>query len=456
MIKKSQKSINIENIENKDGGIINFYNDSPIDKNSKKIDIAAVDRYSTPLIANVDMTPFGNKGYFRVSTRVTEKLNNQTIYQKYLTFGSEKKAKETMDFIVGVMEGIKDEAEIELRHSAFLIPRIWSKLSNISDDVDIAYHDGEDASIKLRFNNNQFDGKDNPIPQGFVGEENRSTYTQGVAPNIADIIGAPSQYTNPGRTGVMAKGMNKMIKTSSKQNNNLISKSFENILLKYPLLKRPGINAIRKIIKKELGTLPRGSTLTVNYSGRKIVVYLDAPEGMRWTEGVSSFSYEEYFDENNIFEFINDTVDDIKSRFNYQPITEEFLEIDPDYEDDMKFHMEWDEKEKKDIDKESNYKKIISTSIKNIFSKLINKKQFTNEEAKEIGEEIGIDWEKVEFSVSDFKKGLEVEVEHDDDPQTDVVRDDKRKYDYVGKIAWRHLKESPRYYKELDKMEKKF
>lgn len=322
MIKKSQKSINIENIENKDGGIINFYNDSPIDKNSKKIDIAAVDRYSTPLVANVDMTPFGEKGYFRVATRVTEKLNNQTIYQKYLTFGSEKKAKENFDFIVGVMEGIKDEAEIELRHSAFLIPRIWSKLSNISNDTDIAYHDGEDASIKLRFNNNQFDGKDNPIPGGWIGSEQTpwGTYTQGVvSSNIADIIGAPSQYTNPGRTGVMAKGMNKMIKTSSKQNKILsISSTYKNIFLKY------------------------------------------------------------------------------------------------------------------------------------------SKKSFSTEEAKEIGEEIGIDWEKVKFSVSDFKKGLEVEVEHDDDPQTDVVRDDKRKYDYVGKIAWRHLKESPRYYKELDKMEKKF
>lgn len=62
----------------------------------------------------------------------------------------------------------------------------------------------------------------------------------------------------------------------------------------------------------------------------------------------------------------------------------------------------------------------------------------------------------VDFKVEDFKKGLNVEVEHDDDPQTDVVRDDDEKWESVGKIAWRHLKESPDYYKELDKMEKKF
>lgn len=77
------------------------------------------------------------------------------------------------------------------------------------------------------------------------------------------------------------------------------------------------------------------------------------------------------------------------------------------------------------------------------------KKFFTTEEAKQIGDEIGIDWTKVD--PEQFKQGLHVELEHGaHDGQTNVTNDDLI---VTGKIAWAHLKEFPDYYTRLKKME---
>jgi len=77
-------------------------------------------------------------------------------------------------------------------------------------------------------------------------------------------------------------------------------------------------------------------------------------------------------------------------------------------------------------------------------------RHFAKEEAKEIGEAIGIDWSKVDFE--QFRMGLEVELEHGKrDPQTDVTHDDPV---MTGKIALAHLKELPDYYTRLAKMER--
>ena len=76
-------------------------------------------------------------------------------------------------------------------------------------------------------------------------------------------------------------------------------------------------------------------------------------------------------------------------------------------------------------------------------------KVFTSEEAKKIGDAIGIDWDKVD--IKEFKAGLSVELEHGShDPETNVINDD---YNLAGKIAWAHLKELPDYYTRLEKME---
>ena len=51
------------------------------------------------------------------------------------------------------------------------------------------------------------------------------------------------------------------------------------------------------------------------------------------------------------------------------------------------------------------------------------KKNFTTEEAKEIGEKLGIDWSR--FDVEQYRIGLDVELEHGKiDPHTNVTGDD--------------------------------
>lgn len=75
--------------------------------------------------------------------------------------------------------------------------------------------------------------------------------------------------------------------------------------------------------------------------------------------------------------------------------------------------------------------------------------RFTSEEAKKIGEELGIDWSK--FDAEQFRMGLDVELEHGSrDSKTNVTNDDEI---MTGKIALAHLNEFPDYYTRLEKME---
>jgi len=76
-------------------------------------------------------------------------------------------------------------------------------------------------------------------------------------------------------------------------------------------------------------------------------------------------------------------------------------------------------------------------------------RQFTSDEAKKIGDEIGVDWNKI--SIDEFRMGLAVELEHGThDPDTNVTDDD---FVATGKIALAHLKEFADYYTRLGKME---
>lgn len=76
---------------------------------------------------------------------------------------------------------------------------------------------------------------------------------------------------------------------------------------------------------------------------------------------------------------------------------------------------------------------------------------FSADEARRIGEQIGIDWSSSPFDVEQFRRGMEVELEHGShDPDTDVTGNDQV---LAGKIAWAHLKEFPDYYTRLDRME---
>ena len=67
---------------------------------------------------------------------------------------------------------------------------------------------------------------------------------------------------------------------------------------------------------------------------------------------------------------------------------------------------------------------------------------FTAEEARRVGEQIGIDWETAPFDV-ELEHGLH-------DASTNVTGDDPL---VTGKIALAHLNEFPDYYTRLERME---
>ena len=77
------------------------------------------------------------------------------------------------------------------------------------------------------------------------------------------------------------------------------------------------------------------------------------------------------------------------------------------------------------------------------------KRRTTTEEARRVGDLIGVDWGTCDLE--QLRAGMDVEFEHGShDPQTDVTDDDPV---LTGKIALAHLKEFPDYYTRLARME---
>ena len=75
----------------------------------------------------------------------------------------------------------------------------------------------------------------------------------------------------------------------------------------------------------------------------------------------------------------------------------------------------------------------------------------SEDDARRIGEQIGIDWATAPFDVDQFRRGMDVELEHGaHDSATDVTGDDPI---VTGKIALAHLNEFADYYTRLEKME---
>ncbi len=82
---------------------------------------------------------------------------------------------------------------------------------------------------------------------------------------------------------------------------------------------------------------------------------------------------------------------------------------------------------------------------------MTDKATFSVEEARSVGEEIGIDWADTPFDVEQFRMGMDVELEHGlHDLMTNVTDSDPL---ITGKIALAHLKEFPDYYTRLARME---
>ena len=77
--------------------------------------------------------------------------------------------------------------------------------------------------------------------------------------------------------------------------------------------------------------------------------------------------------------------------------------------------------------------------------------RFETSEALEIAAKLGIDWATSPFDVEQFRRGLDVELEHGShDPETNVTNDDPI---LTGKIALAHLRELSDYYTRLAEME---
>jgi hypothetical protein len=75
---------------------------------------------------------------------------------------------------------------------------------------------------------------------------------------------------------------------------------------------------------------------------------------------------------------------------------------------------------------------------------------FSKEEAEQIDNKLGVKWDK--FDADQFKRGLNVELEHGlRNEETNVTNDDPI---LTGKIALAHLNEFPDYYDRLETLEK--
>jgi hypothetical protein len=81
----------------------------------------------------------------------------------------------------------------------------------------------------------------------------------------------------------------------------------------------------------------------------------------------------------------------------------------------------------------------------------MNTREFTEQEARVIGQQIGVDWSAGDVDLEQFRMGLAIELEHGtQDPATNVTNDDET---ITGKIALAHLREIPDYYTRLAAME---
>ncbi len=79
-------------------------------------------------------------------------------------------------------------------------------------------------------------------------------------------------------------------------------------------------------------------------------------------------------------------------------------------------------------------------------------RRFSLENARKVGEKLGIDWGNSPFDVEQFRRGMNVELEHGKrSPITNVTHDEPV---LTGKIALAHLNEFPDYYSRLEILER--
>ena len=87
-----------------------------------------------------------------------------------------------------------------------------------------------------------------------------------------------------------------------------------------------------------------------------------------------------------------------------------------------------------------------------VIPKITIKKSFTNEETLEIAEKLNINWKVSKFTPEEFRKGLDIELEHGlIAPETNITNDDPI---LTAKITLAHLNEIKDYNTRLLEMEK--
>jgi hypothetical protein len=78
--------------------------------------------------------------------------------------------------------------------------------------------------------------------------------------------------------------------------------------------------------------------------------------------------------------------------------------------------------------------------------------EFSIDQAEAVAAELGIDFSTVAFDLDQFRRGMDIELEHGRrDPETNVTNDDPVA---TGRIALAHLREIADYYDRLDAMER--
>jgi len=144
-----EQKINIEKVES--GGVFNIYNssDSNVGKKEASIYLNAVDKYSSPLLANLNTSRWGDSLY-RVSFVLKNDLLGQVLQRNYITVKSEKDAEDLLSKISSKLEDFKKEAELNRKHSTTLISEIWKYMEDLEKKSSIV-EQPESKDLQYRY-----------------------------------------------------------------------------------------------------------------------------------------------------------------------------------------------------------------------------------------------------------------------------------------------------------------
>jgi len=164
------------NINNSSGGIVNIYTNSnfvkSIDKDNvktkninsissgyKRISIAALDKYSSPIDIDILLSKWGEK--YRISFLVLNKLIGQSIQHDNFVYSDKEEAIDSFIKIILTINNLKGEAEKNFLHSAILSHRIREVMKKFSKNIITS--ESEDILKRYISQTNQ-----NPVPLGLL------------------------------------------------------------------------------------------------------------------------------------------------------------------------------------------------------------------------------------------------------------------------------------------------